>query len=408
MGSFPLKNPTPDFEALEKVLLGKAEPKRVHYVEELADVEVVDFVVQNMMEEEFPSLDEVWASAGSVSHLLAKTQGFLNGGSFKLLDGEPDEIRIKRDIAFYHRMGFDYLPDLAPWFLLSTMLGALMSSAGLSGGGARNANDTAEESLSRGMRNWQEEKSGVIRTWADFEKIPWDLVDLDKLEMDAYFNFIKKNLPEGMTVSGVGCIFDPGLIGAFFGFEDFCELLYTNPELVQAVADKWGQLNLELYERMMPHDCVGFMWHADDLGYKTSTIVSPDHLRKLFMPWLKRYTDLAHRHHKLVWLHSCGNVYGLMDDFLKIGVDAKQSFEDAIMPVTEFMDRYGDRMAGLGGIDMDKLCRLPEPELRAYCRSVLDHCMPKGRYAYGTGNTVANYIPIENYMIMMEEGYAYR
>ena len=74
VGTFPLKDPKPDFEALEAVVLGRAEPKRVHFVEEFADVEVVDYIVQNMMEEDFPSLDETWASAGSDSHLLAKAQ----------------------------------------------------------------------------------------------------------------------------------------------------------------------------------------------------------------------------------------------------------------------------------------------------------------------------------------------
>ena len=409
MGTFPLKEPKPDFEMLEKVLLGKAEPKRVHFVEEFADVEVVDYIVQNMMEEDFPSLDETWASAGSDSHLLQKVLKFLDGGSLKLIDGEPDEIRVKRDIAFYYRMGFDYLPDLAPWGMLGAMIGSLMRQQGLGGGGSRNAADTAADQLSRGERHWQEEKGGLIKTWDDFEKIPWDRVDLDLLGIDEYYRFVAKHLPDGMKVSTVGCIFDPGLIGAFFGFEEFCTLLYENPELIQAVSDRWGQLNYELYERSLPHECVGFMWHADDLGYKSQTIVSPAHLRQIFLPWLKKYADLAHRHEKMVWLHSCGNIYSIMDELIEdIGIDAKQSFEDAIMPVADFMDVYGDRVAGLGGVDMDKLCRLNEPALRAYCRSILDHCMPKGRYAFGTGNTVANYVPIENYMIMMEEGYRYR
>jgi uroporphyrinogen decarboxylase len=151
------------------------------------------------------------------------------------------------------------------------------------------------------------------------------------------------------------------------------------------------------------------MWHADDLGYKTSTIISPAHLREYILPWFGKYAALAHRHGKMLWLHTCGNVYSIMEDLIEdVGIDAKQSFEDAILPITEFMDVYGGRIAGLGGVDMDKLCRLPEPELRAYCRSILDHCMPKGRYAFGTGNTVANYVPIENYLIMMDEGYRYR
>jgi uroporphyrinogen decarboxylase len=409
MSTFPLKDPKPDFEALEKVLLGRAEPKRVHFVEEFADVEVIDYIVQNMMEEDFPSLDETWASAGSDSHLLEKTRKFLAGGELKLIDGEPDEIRIQRDIAFYYRMGFDYLPDLAPWFLMGVSLGALMRQAGLSGGGSRNAPDTAAEEVSRGARNWQEEKSGLIRSWNDFENVPWDRVDLDTLGIDEYYRFVAEHLPDGMTVSGVGCVFDPGLIGTFFGFEDFCELLYENPELIRAATDKWGQLNLELYERIMPHECVGFMWHADDLGYKTQTIISPGHLREYILPWLKKYAAVAHRHDKMVWLHSCGNIYAIMEDLIEdVGIDAKQSFEDAIMPITDFMDAYGDRVAGLGGVDMDKLCRLEEPRLRAYCRSILDYCMPKGRFAFGTGNTVANYVPIDNYLIMMDEGYRYR
>ena len=409
MGTFPLKEPKPDFEMLESVLLGKSEPKRVHFVEEFADVEVVDYIVQNMMEEDFPSLDETWASAGSDSHLLAKVQKFLAGGTLKLIDGEPDEIRVKRDIAFYYRMGFDYLPDLAPWGMLGAMIGSLMRQRGLGGGESRQAADTASDELSRGERNWQEEKGGLIKSWDDFEKIPWDRMDLDLLGIDEYYEFVARHLPEGMTVSTVGCVFDPGLIGAFFGFEDFCTLLYENPELIQAVSDRWGQLNFELYERSLPHKCVGFMWHADDLGYKSNTIVSPAHLRKVFLPWLKKYTELAHRHGKMVWLHSCGNIYSIMDDLIEdIGIDAKQSFEDAIMPINDFMDTYGDRVAGLGGVDMDKLCRLEENDLRAYCRSILDHCMPKGRFAYGTGNTVANYVPIENYMTMMDEGHRYR
>ncbi len=409
MSTFPLKDPKPNFEELEKVLLGRAEPKRVHFVEEFADVEVVDFIVQNMMEEDFPSLDETWASAGSDSHLLAKVQKFLSGGALKLIDGEPDEIRIKRDIAFYHRMGFDYLPDLAPWFLMGVSLGALMRQAGLSGGGSRNAPDTAAEEVSRGARNWQEEKSGLIRSWDDYEKVPWERVDLDMLGIEEYYRFVSEHLPEGMTVSGVGCVFDPGLIGTFFGFEDFCLLLYENPDLIRAVTDKWGQLNLELYERIMPYECVGFMWHADDLGYKTQTIISPGHLREYVLPWLKKYAAVAHRYDKMVWLHSCGNIYAIMEDLIEdVRIDAKQSFEDAILPITEFMDVYGDRVAGLGGVDMDRLCRLDEPELRSYCRSILDHCMPKGRFAFGTGNTVANYVPIDNYLIMMDEGYRYR
>ena len=53
---------------------------------------------------------------------------------------------------------------------------------------------------------------------------------------------------------------------------------------------------------------------------------------------------------------------------------------------------------------MDKLCRLPEQELRNYVERVLKVCTPGGRYMLGSGNSISNYVPLNNYLIMLEEG----
>jgi uroporphyrinogen decarboxylase len=95
----------------------------------------------------------------------------------------------------------------------------------------------------------------------------------------------------------------------------------------------------------------------------------------------------------------------LIDD---VGIDAKHSFEDVITPVADAKRMYGDRIAVLGGIDVDFLCRANEAEVRAYTRSVIDACAPGGGWALGTGNSVANYIPVENYLAMLDEGMQYR
>ena len=407
MKGFPLKNPTPDFEALEAVLLGKQKPKRVHIID-VVDAEVISHLVQNMMEEDFPILDESLFSGGSDSHRSEKLARFLSGADFKLLDGELDEIRIRRDIAFYYRLGLDFVPDFAPHLYMGSMLAALASEQGISGGGARRATDTAKEETSRGKRNWQEEKTGMIRSWDDFERFPWDRIDLDKLGMEEYYRYFAQQLPEGMAVTAICGLFEPGLVGALFGFEDLCYFLYEQPDLVRAVAEKWGQLNFDLYERMISQKCVGLLWHVDDMAYNKQTMISVEHLRELIVPWLKKYADLAHRREKMVWLHCCGNIYPLFEDLIEdVGVDAKHSFENVVMSVEEYMQTYGQRIGGLGGVDMDKLCRLPEDELRAYCRSILDACMPHGRFAYGSGNSITNYVPTANVLAMLEEGYRY-
>ena len=104
-------------------------------------------------------------------------------------------------------------------------------------------------------------------------------------------------------------------------------------------------------------------------------------------------------------LHSCGNLSAIMEDLIVgVGIDAKHSFEDVIESVVEDKALYGDRIALMGGIDVDFLCRADEGAVRARVRKTLDACMPGGGYCLGTGNSVANYIPLGNYLAMLDEG----
>jgi len=42
-----------------------------------------------------------------------------------------------------------------------------------------------------------------------------------------------------------------------------------------------------------------------------------------------------------------------------------------------------------------------------YTRDVLDVCAPGGGYALGSGNSIANFVPIENYFAMLRTGLTY-
>jgi len=175
------------------------------------------------------------------------------------------------------------------------------------------------------------------------------------------------------------------------------------------VFEQWGQKVYEAYKEALQYPKVGAIFHADDLGYKTGTMLSPEFLRKNVFPWFKKYASLAHEHGKMYWYHCCGNVLKVMDDIIEdVKIDAFHSFQDVIIPVGKFMKKYGDRVAALGGVDMDKLCRLDEQNLREYIRGILDQCMPEGRFALGSGNSITNYVPVENYLTMLEEGLRWR
>ncbi len=98
-------------------------------------------------------------------------------------------------------------------------------------------------------------------------------------------------------------------------------------------------------------------------------MLSPDFLRQNVFPWLKKYAALAHEQGKMFWIHSCGNLTEIMEDLVEdVGIDALHSFEDNCCSVIEYKRKYGDRIGILGGIDMDRLARMNEPELRRLCK----------------------------------------
>jgi len=123
------------------------------------------------------------------------------------------------------------------------------------------------------------------------------------------------------------------------------------------------------------------------------------------LPWHKKLARIVHNYDLPIILHSCGNLAAIMDDIIDdVQVDAKHSFEDKILPVTEAKRRYGNRIALLGGVDMNFLCNADSEAIRRYVRNIIEICAPGGGYALGTGNSVTNYVPLENYLTMLDEG----
>ena len=361
-----LPKPRPDREMFRKIILRQTLPDRVHPVELHMDAEIMRYFAGQFGQD--------WVAPESAP------------------DRKSQELVLKNYIECWHRLGYDYV----------RYSGGFRFSANLPfDTKGRQTGDTA--GLSRGTRNWVEEGKGVISSWDDFEKYPWpsgDRVDFWPLE------FAGRNLPEGM---GILVCFSQGvfevLVNQLLGLETLAYLSYDNPELVAAVADRIGGLIYEGYRRILGLDNLLGFFQGDDLGYKTSTMVSPVFLRKYVLPWHKKFAQLAHEHNLLYILHSCGCLEPVMEDLIEdVRIDARHSFEDAVMPVAEFKRKYGGRIGVLGGVDVDKLCRFREPELRSYVREILDKCMPAGGYLLGSGNSVANYIPVENYLIMLDEG----
>ena len=262
------------------------------------------------------------------------------------------------------------------------------------------AEDTAQ--LSRGERSWVVESLGTIKSREEFESYTWPEVDQS---IPSRLEYAQHVLPEGMgiTLQTSGVLENSIRV---MGYQAFSEALYDDPQLVRDVADRVGELLVRTYQQGMDCEKVIGAFYADDMGFKTSTIISPEHLRTYILPWQRKIADICHKRGKIMILHSCGNVDAVMEDLISfVGIDAKHSFEDAIEPVSSVKRRYGNRIGIAGGVDMDFLARRSAEEVATYTRTVLEECAPGGGYALGSGNSVANYVPVENYFAMLREGW---
>jgi len=236
-------------------------------------------------------------------------------------------------------------------------------------------------------------------SWKDFKSIEWDKLDIDMKEFEIARNYIETK--KGMKLMLSTTLFEM-VLERWMGYEGLFVSLVQHPDLVEAVFNVWGEKIYEFYERLIDDETVGGIFHADDMGFKSSTMISLKDLRKYVFPWLKRYADLAHSKGKVFFLHSCGNNQIIMEDLINyIGIDAYHSFEDAIIPIWEFQRKYPN-IGALGGVDVDKLSRYSKTELRNYVKEILKKCISNGKFALGAGNTVTNYVPPENYLTMVE------
>jgi uroporphyrinogen decarboxylase len=236
----------------------------------------------------------------------------------------------------------------------------------------------------------------------EYEAYPWP--DVEKITTRA-LEWYERNLPDDMCVIG-------GLVGHFaenlswlMGYETLCHALYEDRDLVAAVARRTLAIDREVVKRLCQFDRVKAIWGSDDMGYRSGTLISPDDMREFVLKGHRVLASFSHMHNRPYLLHSCGDLSEIMEDLIgDVRIDAKHSFEDTIEDVRDAKRKYGDRLALLGGMDVDFLCRADDDTVRRRVRSTLSTCMAGGGYCLGTGNSVANYIPIDNYLAMLDEG----
>ena len=348
----------PDAEALLANLRREGTPRRVHYMELFLD--------------------------GEVKEALCERFGIDAG-----LSPDDADYALKREIAIQRFLGYEYV-YAALEFSMPLHHVATADSA---------------ELPRQGGRAYMEEHHGPVTSWEDFEQYPWPD---PATAPDRALAWYEKNLPDDMCVIGNAGAHYAEWLTWLMGYETLCYALYDQRDLVEAIYRKILGISTAVMKRLGQYRRIKAVWGSDDMGFKTATLISPDDTRQFAIAGHKATAELAHQAGLLYLLHSCGNLREIMPDLLDdVKIDAKHSFEDTIERITDVKRQCGDRIAVIGGIDVDFLCRADEQAIRRRVRETLDVCMPGGGYCLGSGNSVANYVPVDNYLAMIDEGRRY-
>jgi len=353
----PVTTPRPDIQTFVRVLAGELKAPAPPLVEYLVDDVVMGQIVTAL-------LGRCWAEEGP--------------------DRDSQKRYLDNFIEFWLRMGYDFVRfERGLPFKFPQMIAA----------------DPAPGSAKQ--RAWAEEHHGSIRSWEDYEAYPWPRIEA----MDFFpFEYINSHLPDGMgfLTCHAGGIFEH--LSWIMSLEGLGFALHDHPDLVRAVSDRIGELLLLFYRHLLDLDRVSAILSGDDMGFRTGTLISPADLRTYCLPWHKRIASMAHEKGVPYYLHSCGNITAVMGDLIEeVGIDGKHSFEDAVLPVEEFQARYGDRIAVLGGLDVHILAHSGPEGVRQKTRQLIEVCGRRGRFAVGSGNSIPSYIPVENYLAMVDE-----
>ena len=349
--------PDPDFYRLETALRRQGEPDRVPFFELFSNIQ-----------------DDVLKRLGKYDARLDRDD---------LPEADLADIRLQQHIEYQLSLGYDYINV-----------------------GTRTVHFPQKErphtETDQGERSYQTAEMATITGREDFDNYPWP----DPAAADyTPWRRAAELIPDGMKVITLG----PGGVLEntmwLLGYQGISYLLMDDEPLVRDVFDAVGSRLVDYFGRVAALDVVGAVNLGDDMGFKTQTMLSPAMMREYVFPWHRKIVEAIHAHGKPAIIHTCGNLEAVMDDLIDCGWEAKHSFEDVIEPVWEVKKKYGDRIALLGGFDMDKISRFSDEKIREHVRFLIGECAPGGGWALGTGNSVANYVPTDSLLTMVEEGF---
>jgi len=100
---------------------------------------------------------------------------------------------------------------------------------------------------------------------------------------------------------------------------------------------------------------------AEDWGTQDRLLVNPATWREVFKPIFRRLCHAAHAHGLDVWLHSCGHVTEVLDDWAEVGIGACMFDQPELHGIDHLAERYRGRLAFCCPVDIQRTLQTRDP-----------------------------------------------
>lgn len=133
----------------------------------------------------------------------------------------------------------------------------------------------------------------------------------------------------------------------------FVDLL-TCEEKVMELNAPIEKLMLEIIEACSAKGFDGIVIY-EDWGIQNSLLISPALWKKIFKPVYRRLIDHTHSRGMAFFVHSCGYIYEIIEDFIETGVDVFQFDQPELAGVERLSKEFGGRVSFWCPVDIQKV-----------------------------------------------------
>ncbi len=199
-----------------------------------------------------------------------------------------------------------------------------------------------------------------------------------------------------------------GFIGGMANGSMLCML---EPEYIKEhnkILTHYAVKNIELLLPLIKDNVDVILSGGKDMGTQNATIISPEALRELYLPYFKQVNDVIHSIDKKqkTFLHSCGAIFPILDDIIESGFDIINPVQwmAGESSYKQWKDKARNRITLWGGgIDCQHVLPFATPrEVAEHVSEIVGYLKKDGGYVFNNIHNITGEVSAKSVVAMYE------